>query len=116
MSQPTGDDSETSENEPYFEGYTIIPREEWVMTEEDLKEQEIQVRMYREAARAVREEVEWLEKHNFPIWILHEDEIVDARTLPDDVRAKNRAQADRVDLTRPAYRLRPNDPPASDDA
>ena len=98
-----------SEPEPSQEKITImasddeweeIPFEEWVMTEDERKELEIQTRMYREGARAVREEVEWLEKHNFPIWIWHEEKVVDARTLPDEVRAKDKNRE--YDLFRPA--------------
>ncbi|QDV09747.1 hypothetical protein Poly30_53060 [Planctomycetes bacterium Poly30] len=82
-----------------------MPFEEWVMTQGEREELEIQTRMYREGARAVREEVEWLEKHNFPIWIWHEEKVVDARTLPDEVRAKHKNRE--FDLFRPAMLLRP---------
>jgi hypothetical protein len=34
----------------------------------------------------VRKEVEWLERHNFAVWILHEGQVVDARTLPPEQR------------------------------
>jgi len=33
-----------------------------------------------------RKEVEWLERHNFAVWILHEGQVVDARTLPPEQR------------------------------
>ncbi|MEM8710907.1 MAG: hypothetical protein AAGG01_08145 [Planctomycetota bacterium] len=46
----------------------------------------IQLRMAREAIRAVQERVKWLEEHNFPIWISHKGEVIDARTLPVEER------------------------------
>lgn len=78
------------------------------MTDEDRKELQIQIRMYEEGARAVREEVEWLEEHNFPIWIYYEGEVVDARTLSDEVRAKDKSRT--FDLSRPQLILRPKTP------
>ncbi len=92
------------------EDWEEVPLEQWQaeMTDENRKELEIQIRMYREGARAVREEVEWLERHNFPIWIYFEGEVVDARTLPDEVRAKDKARE--FDLSRPKLILRPKTP------
>jgi hypothetical protein len=75
-----------------------------VETDESRRELEIQIRMYREGARAVREEVEWLEKHNFPIWILHNDEIIDYRTLSKEERAS--MQRPEQDLSKPEMMLR----------
>ena len=34
----------------------------------------------------VRKEVEWLERHDFALGILHEGQVVDARTLPPEQR------------------------------
>ncbi|MFT6109672.1 MAG: hypothetical protein ACJA2W_002594 [Planctomycetota bacterium] len=95
----------SSEPEPSLSEYTEVPLEDWVMTDGDRRELEIQIRMFREGSRAVREEVEWLEKHNFPIWIYHEGEVVDARTLPEEKRARNNERE--FDLSKPAMQLRP---------
>lgn len=42
--------------------------------------------MAREALRATQERVKWLEEHNFPIWIVHEGEVIDGRTIPPEER------------------------------
>lgn len=55
----------SSEPEPSLSEYTEVPLEDWVMTDGDRRELEIQIRMFREGSRAVREEVEWLEKQTF---------------------------------------------------
>lgn len=50
--------------------------------------------MLREAQRAVREELGWLELHNFPIYIWWNEQVVDARTLsPEERKITQRARA-----------------------
>ncbi len=107
MTQHSGNDSMPSEHGHSFDDYIAMTPEEMaarVETEEDRRELEIQIRMYREGARAVREEVAWLEKHNFPVWILHNDEIIDARTLSKEERA--RMDKGEQDLSKPEMILR----------
>ena len=114
MKNPSGDDSKPFEPVHYcddyisFDDYIALTPEEMaarVPSEDEKRETEIQTRMYLEARRAVKEEIEWLEEHNFPIWILFNDEIVDLRTLSPEERA---SIPDKVqDLSKPEMILRP---------
>ncbi len=107
MTQTSGNGSKHSEPVHSFDDYVEMTPDEIeaiVETDESRRELEIQIRMYREGARAVREEVEWLEKHNFPIWILHNDEIIDYRTLSKEERAS--MQRPEQDLSKPEMMLR----------